>query len=205
MRTLLHPASKTPALTDLALLISRVALGVVLIAHGWQKFNEWTLDGTAAAFADMGIPAASVAATFTTFVEMIGGAALILGAFTPVVALLNIVNLLGALTLVHAANGVFVGDNGYELVLALAAGDSGRFQAVPGIGKRTAERIVVELRDKVDDEPIRITRSDDPRALAREGLVELGFAAAEAEKLLAAAQGDSVEELIGAALRGARP
>lgn len=58
---------------------SRVALGVILLAHGWQKVNEWTLDGTAAAFADMGIPAATASATFTTFVEMIGGAALILG------------------------------------------------------------------------------------------------------------------------------
>ena len=36
-----------------------------------------------------------------------------------------------------------------ELLAALAAGDSGRFQAVPGIGKRTAERIIVELREKV--------------------------------------------------------
>jgi putative oxidoreductase len=122
MRTLLAPASKFPVLSDVALLISRVALGVILLAHGWQKFDEWTLDGTAAAFADMGIPAATAAATFTTFVEMIGGAALILGAFTPLVALLNIANLVGALALVHAANGVFVGDNGYELVLALAAG-----------------------------------------------------------------------------------
>ncbi len=97
-----------------------------------------------------------------------------------------------------------------ELVGALAAGDTARFQAVPGIGKRTAERIVVELREKVDPEPITISRGpgatddpDDPRALAREGLVELGFAVAEAEKLPAKATGDTVEELIGAALRGA--
>jgi putative oxidoreductase len=146
MRTLLHPASKAPSLTDLALLLSRVALGVILLAHGWQKFDEWTLDGTAAAFADMGIPAATAAATFTTFVEMIGGAALILGAFTPVVALLNIANLLGALVLVHASNGVFVGDNGYELVLALAAGllviatlGAGKF-SVDGLLGRATDR-----------------------------------------------------------------
>ena len=36
-----------------------------------------------------------------------------------------------------------------ELIGALAAGDAARFQAVPGIGKRTAERIIVELREKV--------------------------------------------------------
>jgi Holliday junction DNA helicase RuvA len=102
------------------------------------------------------------------------------------------------------ALGVLSGGPPRELTLALAAGDTARFQAVPGIGRRTAERIVVELRDKVDDEPIRISRSDDPRALAREGLVELGFAPAEAEKLLDGADGETVEELIGAALRGAR-
>ncbi len=102
------------------------------------------------------------------------------------------------------ALGVLSGGPPRELTLALAAGDTGRFQAVPGIGKRTAERIVVELRDKVDDEPIVISRGDDPRMLARDGLVELGFPVAEAEKLLSEADGESVEELIGAALRGAR-
>ena len=122
MRTLLHPASKSPALTDLALLVSRVALGVILLAHGWQKLNEYTVTGTAASFDQMGVPAPTAAATFATAVELVGGAALILGLLTPVVALLNTFNLLGALVLVHAGNGVFVENGGYELVLALAAG-----------------------------------------------------------------------------------
>ena len=97
-----------------------------------------------------------------------------------------------------------------ELVGALAAGDTKRFQAVPGIGKRTAERIVVELREKVAHVPldagdtITVSRGDDPRLLARDGLLELGFAAAEAERLLAGAPGDTVEELIQHALRSAR-
>lgn len=122
MRTLLRPATTSPVLTDLALLISRVALGVILVAHGWQKLTEWTLAGTAAAFADMGIPAPAAAATFATGVEVIGGIALIIGVLTPVVAVLNMINLLGALLLVHAGNGIFVADNGFELVLALFAG-----------------------------------------------------------------------------------
>ena len=103
------------------------------------------------------------------------------------------------------ALGVLSGGPPRELTRALAAGDTARFQAVPGIGKRTAERIVVELREKVDGgEPIVISRGDDPRLLARDGLVELGFALTEAERLLKDAEGDSVEDLIGAALRGAR-
>ncbi len=107
------------------------------------------------------------------------------------------------------ALGVLSGGPPRELVLALAAGDTARFQAVPGIGKRTAERIVAELRPKVDlggaADPITITRTtDDPRLLARDGLLDLGFPPAEAEALLAAAEGETVEELIGAALRSAR-
>ncbi len=101
-----------------------------------------------------------------------------------------------------------------ELISALAAGDSARFQAVPGIGKRTAERIIVELREKVGVEPagdgggsaIVARRGEAPpsRVLAREGLIELGFAPAEAEELLRDAAGESAEDLIAQALRAAR-
>lgn len=95
-----------------------------------------------------------------------------------------------------------------DLLGAVAAGDTGRLQAVPGIGKRTAERIVVELREKVDGalpaHEITITRADDPRSLAREGLVGLGYSPAEADELLERAEGDRPEDLIAGALRTAR-
>ena len=106
-----------------------------------------------------------------------------------------------------------------ELIAAIAGGDAPRFQAVPGIGKRTAERIIVELREKVvvrsDSEPadgaILAARGEhaapqagDGRGLARAGLIELGYAPGEAAGLLLDAQGDSAEELIAHALRLAR-
>ena len=96
-----------------------------------------------------------------------------------------------------------------ELLGAVAAGDTARLQAVPGIGKRTAERIVVELREKVGpiavEDPIVVRRrADDPLVLAREGLVGLGFTAQEADRLLDGAAGDSPEALIAEALRAAR-
>jgi Holliday junction DNA helicase RuvA len=95
-----------------------------------------------------------------------------------------------------------------ELLAAIAGGDSARFQAVPGIGKRTAERIIVELREKVGaslpERAIRVTRGDDPRALAREGLLGLGYSVQEADALLDGASGEGAEELIAAALRAAR-
>jgi Holliday junction DNA helicase RuvA len=107
------------------------------------------------------------------------------------------------------ALAVLSGGTPRELVAALVAGDAARLQAVPGIGKRTAERIVVELREKVGVEaaveaPITVTRGDDPRHVARDGLLELGFAPSEAQALLDAAEGDTAEELLASALRGAR-
>jgi Holliday junction DNA helicase RuvA len=109
------------------------------------------------------------------------------------------------------ALAVLSGGSPRDLLGAVAAGDVARLQAVPGIGKRTAERIVVELREKVGagglgvDDPIAISRGgDDPRALAREGLVGLGFSAQEAESLLASAPPGSTEDLIAHALRGSR-
>jgi holliday junction DNA helicase RuvA len=108
------------------------------------------------------------------------------------------------------ALAVLSGGTPRELLRALAAGDAARFQAVPGIGKRTAERIVVELREKAGvtpdegGEPIVVRRADDPRTIARDGLLELGFDAREADALLRDAAGDSAEELLAAALREAR-
>jgi Holliday junction DNA helicase RuvA len=96
-----------------------------------------------------------------------------------------------------------------ELLASIAGADAARFQAVPGIGKRTAERIIVELREKVGvDSQLESVgmggRSSGPRALAHEGLVALGYDALEADELLRGLDGDSPEELIAAALRTAR-
>jgi len=101
-----------------------------------------------------------------------------------------------------------------ELIGALAAGDAARFQAVPGIGKRTAERIIVELREKVGVDsgagaprtPIIARRGEahTPRALARAGLLELGYEPGEVDELLSEVEGESAEEMIGNALRAAR-
>jgi holliday junction DNA helicase RuvA len=95
-----------------------------------------------------------------------------------------------------------------DLLRAIAAGDAKRFQAVPGIGKRTAERIIVELREKVAgalEEAVVAVDSEEgsARALARDGLVNLGYAPLEAEQLLDGVEGAEPQELVAAALRKA--
>jgi holliday junction DNA helicase RuvA len=106
------------------------------------------------------------------------------------------------------AIAVLSGGPARELLRAIAAGDAKRFQAAPGIGKRTAERIIVELREKVAgamEEEVALGGADDgdPRSLARDGLVNLGYAPLEAEQLLDGIDGANAEELLASALRKA--
>jgi Holliday junction DNA helicase RuvA len=96
------------------------------------------------------------------------------------------------------------------LLKAVAAGDTARLQAAPGVGKRTAERIIVELREKVGaTAPVVVAgvgpgTSDDPLVLARDGLLGLGYTPIEADELLDGAEGERPEDLIAHALRMAR-
>ena len=97
---------------------------------------------------------------------------------------------------------------------AIAAGDVKRFQVVPGIGRKTAERVIVELRERIAGELAAVPAAGPDREhagaheLAREGLIGLGYDPAEAEQMLDAAAGaageePSAEDLIAGALRAA--
>lgn len=125
-------------LTTTALTALRVVLGFLFAAHGWQKFNEWTIAGTQAAFAKMGVPAAEAMAPAVAVLELAGGVALILGVLTRVVAALLVLDMLGALVLVHASAGVFAAGGGYELVLLLAAASLAL--ALTGPGRLSVDR-----------------------------------------------------------------
>jgi holliday junction DNA helicase RuvA len=87
------------------------------------------------------------------------------------------------------ALAIVSGSPAKELRRAIAREDAARFQAIPGIGKKTAERIVLELKEKLADaagEPTASLREvDEGHAVAREALVELGYSIAEAESALA--------------------
>jgi Holliday junction DNA helicase RuvA len=103
---------------------------------------------------------------------------------------------------------VLSGGSVSELLRALAAGDAKRFQAVPGVGKRTAERIIVELRERVagelDEAASVVTTESSARGEARDGLIGLGYTPIEVERLLATAEGETAEEIVGFALRSGR-
>ncbi|WP_187438055.1 DoxX family protein [Actinomadura decatromicini] len=140
------PANRIPYLSDVALLIGRVAVGVVFVAHGWQKFDDMGHGGVTKMFKGMDIPAPSLAAYYSTWVELIGGLALIAGVAVPLAGLLLAADMAGAFWFVHKGNGVFVTENGYELVLVLGA--SALLLALAGAGRFSVDGLLFDRTRK---------------------------------------------------------
>ncbi|WP_435277937.1 DoxX family protein [Rhodococcus yananensis] len=131
---------------DIGILIARLGIGIVFLVHGLQKLTVWGQDGTAAAFDGMGIPAPAVSAFVATWLEILGGIALVAGLFVPAVGVLLFLQMLGAFAFVHGGNGLYVGDGGYELVLVLGVGSL--LLAAVGAGGLSADRFLSRVRSR---------------------------------------------------------
>jgi Holliday junction DNA helicase RuvA len=113
------------------------------------------------------------------------------------------------------AIGILSGIGANPLRDAIASGDTGRLTGIPGIGKKTAERLIVELRDKILKEEFSGVAVGDASSAGKarndalQALMSLGYQRATAEKAIRdvlkeeAAAGQSVESLIKAALKQA--
>lgn len=103
-------------------LTARLALGSILLAHGFLKILVFTIPGTIGYFESLGLP--SIAAYLTIFGELAAGTAILLGLYTRLAALLSLPILIGALV-VHVPNGwVFSNQGGgweFPLLLVVLA------------------------------------------------------------------------------------
>jgi len=100
---------------DLGILLIRIAIGAVFVHAGWLKIQM--MDAVVNGFTSSGIPAAL--AYFVTYVELIGGAALILGVFVRYTGVLLAIIMLVAIGKVHISNGFGLQNGGYEYVFVL--------------------------------------------------------------------------------------
>jgi putative oxidoreductase len=103
---------------DRGLLLVRAALGIVFVAHGWQKLAVYGVSGVATGFEQMGFPVPMLNAAIITAVEFGGGLLLIAGAGTRVVAALLAFAMLVATVVAHGSAGFFL-PTGYEFALTL--------------------------------------------------------------------------------------
>lgn len=135
---------------DAALVIMRLALGTVFIAHGAQKLLIQTIPGVTSFFAQGGVPYPDIVAPLVTGVELFGGIALVLGLLTRLAAFALMVDMIAALILVHLPNGFFL-PNGFEFVLTLAAA-SFSF-VVAGAGAYSLDAWLARRRHREEEEP----------------------------------------------------
>ena len=91
-----------------------------------------------------------------------------------------------------------------ELRRAIALDDTARFEAIPGIGRKTAQRVVLELKEKLASAALEPTGAGAPDLVARDALVELGYSLVDAERALAEVDPElPAEERVRLALRKA--
>jgi holliday junction DNA helicase RuvA len=101
------------------------------------------------------------------------------------------------------ALAIVSGSSPSELRRAIARDDLKRFEAIPGVGRKTAQRVVLELKEKLTAADLAGARDRGGEALtARDALVELGWSLVDAERALARLEpGLAVEEQVRLALR----
>ena len=91
-----------------------------------------------------------------------------------------------------------------ELRRAIALDDTARFEAIPGIGRKTAQRVVLELKEKLASAALEPTGAGAPDLVARDALIELGYSLVDAERALAVVDPElPAEERVRLALRKA--
>lgn len=132
-------------LGDVVLLAARAAVGIVFLAHGWQKLATSGLAATTAGFTRAGVPVPRLSALYASIVELVGGACLLAGLLLPVVGLLLFSVMLGAFVFVHGGNGIFLApQGGFEYVLVL--GTVSLLLGFSGGGRFSVDRLLADRR-----------------------------------------------------------
>jgi putative oxidoreductase len=131
-----------PQNLDLALLILRLALAALLLYHGLPKLMNF--GSAVGAFQSMNVPAPSIAAAYAVFAEVIGGLLLLLGVAVDLAGIIVVIDMLGAIFIVHWANGFDFTKGGWEhpftvLCMALAVALAGAGRYAPGRGRTAYE------------------------------------------------------------------
>jgi putative oxidoreductase len=114
-------ASTVSLARDLVLLLARIGLGVLMLAHAKLEYDfaGGSITGVGALFHKSGVPLATIAGPVNVLFEFIGGAAMILGLAVLPVGVLMALNMLGAWIFVHTGGLYAVDHTGPELVIAI--------------------------------------------------------------------------------------
>jgi len=133
----------TRPMTNSALLVLRIVVGVTFLLHGLQKLGD--LSGTEQFFASLSIPAPQLMSPLVAATETGGGLLLLVGLVTPLAGVALAGDMLVAYATAHISHGFFVDDGGGELVfllggacVALALAGAGRYSLDATLGRPLA-------------------------------------------------------------------
>ena len=128
---------------DIALLVLRLATGFAFFMHGYQKVFTMGVGGITEGFTQMGIPLPGLAAPFISYLELLGGIALMIGILSRVFGFLLACDMLVATVVVHLKNG-FLGQGGFELTFLL--GCMSLATALAGAGPYSVDAMLAKRR-----------------------------------------------------------
>lgn len=143
---------------DIGLMILRLVVGLIFIAHGGQKLFVYGFDGVTGAFGQMGVPIPALMGPFVALLEFGGGLALVAGLLTRLVALGLTSTMVVAILLVHLKAGFF-SPNGIEFPLSLLG--STLLFAIAGAGAYSLDTLIAGRSRKIhaDSESVEIRRA----------------------------------------------
>ncbi len=136
--------------TDVALLLVRLALGIVFVMHGWQKISEMGVAGFSGVLSSLGVPFPTLNAAIVLALEFGGGLAMLAGVLARPIGVLLAFNMLVAAATVHARNGFFL-PAGYEFTLVLGLASL----AITAAGAGAYSVDALFRRDPVTVSPVR--------------------------------------------------
>lgn len=139
-------------LRDIGLMMTRIVLGVVLVARGWHRWQESGISGEVVILEQAGIPYASTLIWLIIGFEIIGGILLVFGLATPLIGLGMIVLNVGIIVLVRSGEGFYVHEHGWEYNAVQAV--VGLIFLTHGSGRAGLDNLFVQPKDSPGDELI---------------------------------------------------
>jgi putative oxidoreductase len=136
--------TQSPIATDVGLLILRLAVAAVFIAHGWGDVFEAGVSNNVENYRDAGIPLPTLSAPFAAYVQLIGGVLLVFGALTRPLSAGFIIVMTGALTFVHAGESLVMGQDGSGAGYAFIMCAASIMLLLAGPGRLSLDRLLAD-------------------------------------------------------------
>ena len=137
-----------PTVRDVLMLVARLLLGAVLLAHGWQKLIGEGLGATSADFHRLGVPLPMLSAGFAASIETAGGLLFVVGLLTPIAGVVVSCLMVCAGHFAGDWSGGVIGSGGWELVGVIIAG--ALMLAAAGPGRFSLDHVLARRREPAD-------------------------------------------------------